>query len=141
MEIIDNSRKAYLFLRKRMTADVEEVWAIALSSGKTVCAAEMIFRGTVDACLVHPRDIFRFACLHNACCMIIAHNHPSQQRSPSKEDLMFTQKLIATGYLLEIPILDHLILVQSGYLSMADRRLCDFSPGPLNQWLSSSSIL
>ncbi len=74
---ITNPSKGAEFFRKRMSKEVEEVWAAALDPGKQVIAAQCLFRGTVDQCLIHPRDIFRFACIHNASALLVAHNHPS----------------------------------------------------------------
>ena len=124
---IENSRRAYEIFRSHLTADVEEIWALALNSGKMPIRLKRIFRGTVDACLAHPRDIFRFACVSNSSNLIIAHNHPSHDPMPSPEDIAFTRKLITGGFILEIPVLDHLIIAGNRYLSLADQRLCNFS--------------
>jgi DNA repair protein RadC len=117
---ISSSRLAYNILRKHMIQDVEELWCLALGPGLKLISIQMIFRGTVDACTVHPRDIFRFACVSNASQLIIAHNHPSGDRTPSRQDLEFTQRLITVGWHIEIPIIDHLILTKSNYLSLAE---------------------
>jgi DNA repair protein RadC len=109
-----------------MIQDVEELWCLALGPGLKLIAVQMIFRGTVDACTVHPRDIFRFACLQNASQLIIAHNHPSGDHEPSLQDLEFTQKLIEVGWAIEIPIVDHLIITDSTYSSMAESRILPF---------------
>lgn len=87
----------------------------------------MLFRGTVDACTVHPRDIFRFGCLQNASQLIIAHNHPSGDPQPSEPDLEFTERLIKVGWAIEIPIVDHLILTPDTYFSMAEKRSVCFT--------------
>ncbi len=117
---ISSSQLAYNILRKHMIQDVEELWCLALGPGLKLISVQMIFRGTVDACTAHPRDIFRFACMANASQLIIAHNHPSGDRTPSRQDLEFTQRVITVGWHIEIPIIDHLILTKSNYLSLAD---------------------
>ena len=86
-----------------------------------------LFRGTVDACPVHPRDIFRFAIVHNASSFIIAHNHPSGDLKPSLSDLKFTKKLIRLSQTMQIPLIDHLILTKSSYCSFLDNRWAKFS--------------
>ncbi len=101
---------AYLFFRSRLTSDVEEFWIAALNSSKEAVAATCLFRGTVDHCLFHPRDVFRYACLNNASSIIIAHNHPSGDVRPSPEDLAITGQLLKLAVLLEVPLIDHLIL-------------------------------
>ncbi len=79
----------------------------------------MLFRGTVDACLVHPRDVIRFLCECNAASYIIAHNHPSGDAKPSDHDWIFTRRLVECGFLVEIPLLDHVIVTAKGHTSMA----------------------
>lgn len=110
-------------LRRVMRPDVEEFWASALSPEKKLLRTECLFRGTVDACLVHPRDLFRFAFANNASSLIIAHNHPSQNLKPSKEDIQIHQKLLYAGALLQVPIVDHLIITQWGYTSFLEKNL------------------
>jgi DNA repair protein RadC len=120
---------AYLTLKDLIASDVEELWALALGPTKTLLRSKMIFRGTVDACLVHPRDIFRFACLENASSLIVAHNHPSGDARPSEQDMIFTNQLIEAARILEIPVLDHLIVTRKGFSSFAREGWCCFSSG------------
>lgn len=123
---ITHAAAAYDLLKTQMRHDIEEFWALALGPSKHVLQLEMLFRGTVDACLIHPRDIFRFACRVNASSLIIAHNHPSGDPRPSEQDLLMTRQLLRAARLFEIPILDHLILVRDGYASFANEGWCRF---------------
>lgn len=123
---ITNSQMAQRKLRQVINFEVEEFWVIALSSAKKTLAIECLFRGTVDACLIHPRDIFRFACRHNASGLIIAHSHPSGDAFPSDMDLLMTEKLMCASEIFQIPILDHLILTKTSYLSFLDQGLLHF---------------
>jgi DNA repair protein RadC len=116
---ITTAEAAHLTLRSLMTNDVEEFWALALGPTKRLLRSEMIFRGTVDACLVHPRDIFRFGVLANASGLVVAHNHPSGDLRPSEQDLLFTRQLIHAARVIEIPLLDHLIVTKAGFSSFA----------------------
>ncbi|MGE0633408.1 MAG: RadC family protein [Pseudobdellovibrionaceae bacterium] len=116
---ITNAFDAYSVLKEHMTSDVEEVWVLALNSSLRLIEIKMIFRGTVDSCLIHPRDVFRFACMTNASQIVVAHNHPSGDLSPSNEDIKITKQLIIASRMIEIPILDHLILTSTHYCSMA----------------------
>ncbi len=120
---IHSSLHAYQIFKKYLTNEVEELWAMALSSTLDPIAVELIFKGTVDHCLVHPRDIFRFAIKHNASQIIIAHNHPSQDIRPSPEDIKITKKLEYCGVMLEVPLIDHLILNKISYFSMAQAKI------------------
>ena len=128
MEII-TVELAVKALRGLAQAEVEEFWALALGPKKTLLRARMIFRGTIDSCLVHPRDIFRFACVENASSLIVAHNHPSGDTLPSEQDIYFTRQLLRASRVVEIPLLDHLILTERGYASFAREGWCDFDSG------------
>lgn len=109
-----------MFFRRRLRADVEEFWIATLNSDKAVTACACLFRGTVDHCLFHPRDVFRFACLHNASSMIVAHNHPSGNVEPSPEDTAITEQLLTLSLVLEVPLVDHLIISPRRYFSFLE---------------------
>jgi DNA repair protein RadC len=117
---ITSPRSAHDFFKQFLTADIEEFWAAALNSEKEPVAARCLFRGTVDHCLFHPRDVFRFACRHNASALIVAHNHPSGNAQPSPQDLRITRQLVRASSLLEVPVVDHLILAGGGYYSFLE---------------------
>jgi DNA repair protein RadC len=112
--------EAFQFFRTRLGSDVEEFWIAALNSEKNVTASTCLFRGTVDHCLFHPRDVFRFACLHNASSIVVAHNHPSGSALPSPEDIFVTEQLLAVAVLLQIPLVDHLIIAGRRYYSFLE---------------------
>ncbi len=116
----NSSLQAFEILKPHFNPFSEEVWAIALSSHLQVLSLEMIFRGTADQCLIHPRDIFRFLILANASSFILAHNHPSNEVLPSEQDLILTRKIYNGGILFQIPIQDHIIFSDEKYFSMAD---------------------
>jgi DNA repair protein RadC len=117
---ITSPAEAFHFLRKRFRTEVEEFWALALSSEKDVIRAACLFRGTVDFCMFHPRDVFRFAYLHNAASLIVAHNHPSGSALASAEDKTVTQQLLIAAELLQVPIVDHIILGGKTYYSFLE---------------------
>jgi len=117
---IISSYSAAQILRPLICSEVEEFWALALTSGKTVINAKCLFRGTVDACLIHPRDIFRFACLTNASSILVAHNHPSGDPLPSDHDIRLTRRLLRASAMMEIPLLDHLIITDTKHTSFSE---------------------
>jgi DNA repair protein RadC len=82
-----------------------------------------ISEGTLDASIVHPRDVFREALLEPASGVILIHNHPSGNSNPSEEDLRITKQLVEAGRLLGINVYDHLILAGDSYVSFADQGL------------------
>lgn len=123
MSEIQSSLQAYEIIKPLINPFAEELWAFALDSQLRILAQEMIFRGTVDSCPFHPRDIFRFLISRNATAFILAHNHPSNNPLPSDQDLTVTRKIQKLGEELEIRLLDHLILVRDSYYSMAEAGL------------------
>lgn len=117
--IIQNCEDAFELFKNILVADVEEIWIAALNSQKKVLKIEMLFRGTVNECLAHPRDVFRFVVKHNAAGFILAHNHPSGDPTPSTQDLKWTYILSRLSDWHEIPLFDHLVLAGNIYRSMA----------------------
>lgn len=121
---------AFHFFRRRIHREVEEFWAAALNVDKRVLAAECLFRGTVDYCPFHPRDVFRFAYRHNASSLIVAHNHPSGVALPSEHDELVTERLLLAAHLLEVSIDDHLILAGKTYFSFQEHGRLIIAPSP-----------
>ena len=99
----------------------EKLLALFLNSKNEVIKEKIIF--TANQSIVHPRDIFKEAILNNAIKIIIVHNHPSGNVTPSLEDKRFTQKLKEAGELLSIPILDHIIIGNNTYFSFLEQNL------------------
>jgi len=81
---------------------------------------EIISIGTINANLVHPREVFEPAIKHNAAQIIIAHNHPSGNPTPSSEDTSITRRLVEAGRILGIEVLDHVIVSKSGHISFRE---------------------
>jgi len=77
--------------------------------------------GSLNASIVHPREVFKTAILSNAASIIVAHNHPSGVCDPSQEDIAITKRLVEAGEWLGIPLLDHLIIGDCNYLSLKER--------------------
>lgn len=79
--------------------------------------------GTLNKTPVHPRDVFQFALLSNAYGVILAHNHPSGDITPSEGDIITTKRLVEAGDIVGIKVLDHVIIGDNGFTSM---KLCDY---------------
>ena len=95
-----------------------EVFAILCMSTKhRVIAYHEVSRGTLDATLVHPREVFKAALLANAASIVLCHNHPSGEPTPSPDDIQLTRRLVAAGMLLGVEVLDHIIVGDSRYYS------------------------
>ena len=89
---------------------VEHFFAILLDTRRRLIRKVHLTNGTLDAAIVHPRDVFRHAVVANASAMVLAHNHPSGDPTPSKADITVTRDLVRAGQLLKIEVLDHIIL-------------------------------
>lgn len=101
-------------------ADREYFYAVLLSTKNHVLALELISVGTLSASIVHPREVFKPAILKSAAAIVVAHNHPSTDLTPSPEDVKFTRRLARAGELLGIPVLDHLIVCDESYVSLRE---------------------
>jgi DNA repair protein RadC len=96
---------------------------LALDSSNAVTANIELSRGTLNASLVHPREVFKTAIDHRAAAIIVVHNHPSGNPEPSPEDLAVTRQLAEAGKLLGIPVHDHVIVAASAWTSLAEQGL------------------
>lgn len=102
----------------------QERFAIVLLDGRhRVLREEVISLGTLTASLVHPREVFRPALRACAAGLILVHNHPSGDPSPSAEDREVTERLAAAGELLGVRVLDHVIVAERGYCSLREEGL------------------
>lgn len=99
----------------------ETFFCLALDSQHRLLRKLRVSEGTLTSALVHPREVFAPALSESAAAIVVAHNHPSGDPEPSKEDLTVTRRLIDAGRLLGIPLLDHVILAGSGYVSLRSR--------------------
>lgn len=91
-----------------------------LSVKQEVNGAHIISQGTLDATLVHPREIFKAAFLNNAASIILFHNHPSGNPQPSNDDIQMTKRIREAGTLLGIEVLDHIIIGDQKFCSMKE---------------------
>ncbi len=123
---MNSAAKAFEFLQPLRRASAEEFWVLALSPSLRLIRAEMIFRGTVSSCLIHPREVFRFAIMNGASGIIVSHNHPSGELLASELDITTTQQLINAGKIIDIPVLDHLLITASGFASFLQKKWCSF---------------
>mgnify|MGYP001037253801 CR=1 FL=1 len=111
----------YLPLMRDLRKEVFKV--LLLNRASRLIKEVPISEGTLDASVVHPRDVFREALLEPAGGIILVHNHPSGNPSPSEEDLRITKQLVEAGRLLGIKVYDHIILAGESYRSLADEGL------------------
>lgn len=100
----------------------EHFYAIYLDSKNKIIDDKLLFIGTINASLVHPRDIFKEAYLLNAASIICIHNHPSGNPVPSKEDMLLTKDLTKIGVLMGIKVIDHIIIGENNYYSFYENK-------------------
>ncbi|MBP6965781.1 MAG: DNA repair protein RadC [Armatimonadetes bacterium] len=105
---------AKLLARTLKDATREHFLVLLLNSRHTVLAVETVSVGSLNASIVHPREVFRQAILSLASAVILAHNHPSGDPEPSPDDMEITKRLSQAGELLGIEVLDHVILGGNG---------------------------
>jgi DNA repair protein RadC len=111
----------YLPLMRDLRKEVFRV--LLLNRANRLIKEVTISEGTLEASIVHPRDVFREAIIEPAAGIILIHNHPSGNPSPSEEDLRITKQLVEAGRLLGIKVYDHIILAGESYRSLADEGL------------------
>ena len=117
---ISSAKEAYLYLRDLFYQESQECLGILLLDTKLrPLHRELVHRGTIDSVLADPRIIFSKALKHHASALIVAHNHPSNDPTPSAQDLVLTKRLQECGALLGIPLKDHLIITATTYHSMS----------------------
>jgi DNA repair protein RadC len=90
--------------------DVENFQVLLLNTRRKLMRVDRISQGTLDSILVHPREVFKNAIKAGAAAVVLVHNHPSGDPTPSESDIKVTRDLIRAGQLLKIDVLDHVIL-------------------------------
>jgi len=115
------SADAYAYLRPIVQKRKQEsFWVFYLDSCNRIIGKREICRGSVSMCIVQPREVFGPALVRRASSIMLAHNHPSGDPTPSQEDFNLTKRLADAGKLLGITIMDHLVVCQNGYFSFRD---------------------
>jgi len=112
-----------IFAERLRGLAVEEFHVLALGSQSQVLADRLVTRGILNSSLVHPREVFRAAIFEAAAGMIVVHNHPSGDPSPSADDRAVTRQLVEAGRILDMPVYDHVIIGGDRYVSFAEAGL------------------
>jgi DNA repair protein RadC len=112
------------FQRSEFVGLQHEIFKVLLlDSGNRIIRDVTISQGTLNASVVHPREVFKAAVEYLAAGIILVHNHPSGEPSPSREDRDITQQMIRSGQIMGIPVLDHIILAGNRYFSFSKEGL------------------
>lgn len=118
-DVINNPMALLNFIKSEIgSLSNEQFLVVCLNTKNVIIKYKIMFIGTVDVTVVHPRDIFKFAIKNNATRIICAHNHPSGDVNPSKQDIEITKVIKETGDMVGIPLLDHIIVSNSEVYSI-----------------------
>jgi len=120
---IRSPEDAYRYLKGMKKLKKEQFRGLYLNTRNKIIHDEIISIGTLTANLVHPREVFQPAIEYLAAGIIIAHNHPSGDPNPSKDDLAVTRQMIEVGKTMAIEVLDHIIIGNERYVSLKDKGL------------------
>lgn len=113
----------------------ETFHVLLLDAKNRLKSRHLIGLGLVDSALVHPREVFRAAITQGASAVVLAHNHPSGDPTPSAEDLRITRQIVAAGRIIDIRVLDHVVVGRRGagegpaFVSLRESGLCSFEGG------------
>ncbi|MCX6018689.1 MAG: DNA repair protein RadC [Chloroflexi bacterium] len=114
---------AQLLMYDMGVLEQEEVRALLLDTRNRVLAAPMICRGSLNSASLRIADLFKEAIRTNAAAVVVAHNHPSGDPSPSQDDIHVTREMVKAGKILEIDVLDHLVIGHNRFVSLKEKGL------------------
>ena len=118
-----NITKDLLLAEDKIDQDKEHFWVFHLDNRNRIKLIDLVSLGILNSSIVHPRETFRRAVIEGSAQIIIAHNHPSGEATPSEDDLTVTKRLVKAGEILGIELIDHLIITLTGFTSMKEKAL------------------
>ncbi|WP_292377917.1 RadC family protein [Methanosarcina sp. UBA289] len=118
---ICSPKDVYTLMYPKMREQKKEKFiTLCLDTKNQILKEEVVSIGSLNASIVHPREVFKSALMESSASVIMVHNHPSGDPSPSREDIMVTKKIVEGGKLLGIDVLDHIIIGDGRYVSLKD---------------------
>jgi DNA repair protein RadC len=114
---------AQLLMLEMGSLDQEQLRTVLLDTKNRVQAIETVYIGSLNTSLIRVGEVFKAALKRNSAAILVAHNHPSQDPTPSPEDVLVTREIVAAGKLLDTDVLDHLIICHASFVSMRERGL------------------
>lgn len=121
---IRSPRDAYEFLRTEMEdLEQEQLRTIHLNTKQRILSSRMVYQGSVHTTVIRVAELFRYAIIDNATGIIICHNHPSGDPTPSPEDAALTREIVKAGQLLDIDVVDHIVIGKGKFVSLKEREL------------------
>jgi len=122
---VDRPESIYWACHEMLTLDQEAMKVVSLSTKLNIVGIDLVSLGILDSCICHPREVFRPAIMRSAAGIILVHNHPCGDPSPSEEDKSTTNAIREAGKILGIRMLDHVILAKGSLYSFTDDRIID----------------
>ena len=119
--LFDSPQLLFKYLKERIGKEEKEHFTILYLDTRNKLIVDDVSIGTLNASLVHPREVFKRAILNNASHVVIAHNHPSGNPSPSVDDITTTNRLIESGNILGIAVIDHIIVTKNSFISLKEQ--------------------
>lgn len=118
---LNNSKDIYEYIKEKLIYKKQEYfYCLYLDNNNKLIEDKLLFIGTLNKANVHPREIFKYAYLNNSSKIVLAHNHPSGNTLPSKEDIYLTKNIIEIGKIQDVHVIDHLIIGNNNYYSLYD---------------------
>ena len=117
---LTSAKMVYDYYKNKINLNQECFYCLYLDSAKTVLREKKLFMGTTNRSMIHPRDIFKEAYIQNATAFICVHNHPNGDVTPSKEDMITTERLNQISVLMGVKLVDHVIVSENSYYSFLE---------------------
>jgi len=114
---------AQRFMVEMLALDQEELWVACLDTKNRLIKIAKVYRGSVNTAMIRVGEVYKEPLRLNAAAIIVAHNHPSSDPTPSPEDILVTRQIVEAGKLLDVDALDHLVLGGNRYVSLRERGL------------------
>lgn len=121
--VLSSPKHVQSYARAYATAEKEHFLVVHLSTRHMPSLLEVVSVGTLNSSLVHPREVYRRAIREGTACLVLVHNHPSGDPSPSADDIEITSRLVKVGELVGIEVIDHVILAAERYFSFREEGL------------------
>jgi DNA repair protein RadC len=121
--LLNSPQSLFEYLKEKIGKEKKEHFTILCFDTRNNLIIDEVSVGTLNASLVHPREVFKKAILNNSSYVIIAHNHPSGDSKPSDDDIITTKRLVEAGKIIGITVTDHLIVTKDSYASFSELRL------------------
>ncbi len=129
-KVLNSPDLVRLECRDMATMAQESIQVLTLDTRNKLIDRHMVTLGLVASSLVHPREVFRPAIADGASSVVLVHNHPSGDPTPSAEDLKVTRQLVAAGKIIGIEVLDHIVIGrgETPFISLREKGLANFNP-------------